>query len=89
MGVTSGHWQAAGGHVSKVGRVNDNLNLSRAIGDMSYKRNRIRQPKDQIISAEPDVCRWALSYLSFCVGPEGGGGVRLSYSFVPCLRGAE
>lgn len=51
-------WQGAGGHVSRVGRVNDNLNLSRAIGDMSYKRNRLRQPKDQIISAEPDVCRY-------------------------------
>lgn len=49
--------QAAGGHVSRVGRVNDNLNLSRAIGDMSYKRNRLRRTKDQIISAEPDVCR--------------------------------
>lgn len=49
--------QAAGGHVSRAGRVNDNLNLSRAIGDMVYKRNRLRQSKDQIISAEPDVCR--------------------------------
>lgn len=44
--------------MSRVGRVNDNLNLSRAIGDMSYKRNLLQQPKDQIISAEPDVCRY-------------------------------
>ena len=43
--------------MSRVGRVNDNLNLSRAIGDMSYKRNRLQRAKDQIISAEPDVCR--------------------------------
>lgn len=50
--------QAAGGHVSRVGRVNDNLNLSRAIGDVVYKRNRLREPKDQMISAEPDVCRF-------------------------------
>eukprot|EP00903_Cladosiphon_okamuranus_P006703 g6542.t1 len=52
---------AAGGHVSRAGRVNDNLNLSRAIGDMVYKRNRLRQIKDQIISAEPDVCRFLVT----------------------------
>ncbi|CBJ31069.1 Chain A, Crystal Structure Of Anopheles Gambiae SerTHR PHOSPHATASE Complexed With Zn2+ [Ectocarpus siliculosus] len=52
---------AAGGHVSRAGRVNDNLNLSRAIGDMVYKRNHLRQPKDQIISAEPDVCRFMVT----------------------------
>ncbi|CAB1103986.1 unnamed protein product [Ectocarpus sp. CCAP 1310/34] len=52
---------AAGGHVSRAGRVNDNLNLSRAIGDMVYKRNHLRQPKDQIISAEPDVCRFLVT----------------------------
>eukprot|EP00752_Nemacystus_decipiens_P009520 g8509.t1 len=52
---------AAGGHVSRAGRVNDNLNLSRAIGDMVYKRNRLRQTKDQIISAEPDVCRFLVT----------------------------
>lgn len=46
--------------MSRVGRVNDNLNLSRAIGDMVYKRNHLRLAKDQIISAEPDVCRWVL-----------------------------
>lgn len=45
--------------MSRVGRVNDNLNLSRAIGDMAYKMNRLRDPKDQIISAEPDVCRYS------------------------------
>lgn len=44
--------------MSRVGRVNDNLNLSRAIGDVVYKRNRLREPKDQMISAEPDVCRF-------------------------------
>lgn len=43
--------------MSRAGRVNDNLNLSRAIGDVVYKRNRLREAKDQIISAEPDVCR--------------------------------
>jgi hypothetical protein len=31
--------QAAGGSISYDGRVNGNLNLSRSIGDLEYKRN--------------------------------------------------
>ena len=49
---------AAGGFLSEVGgitRVNGNLNLSRAIGDLRYKMNAQLEPKDQIITAEPDV----------------------------------
>jgi len=48
----------AGGFVSEIGgvaRVNANLNLSRAIGDLRYKSNRALPPKDQIITAEPDI----------------------------------
>lgn len=45
---------AAGGYVSE-GRVNDNLNLSRAIGDLEYKRNPSMKPEQQIISAMPDI----------------------------------
>lgn len=45
---------AAGGYVSD-GRVNDNLNLTRAIGDLEYKKNPALKPQDQIISAFPDV----------------------------------
>lgn len=44
----------AGGYVSD-GRVNDNLNLSRAIGDLEYKKNPALKPQEQIISAFPDV----------------------------------
>lgn len=44
----------AGGYVSN-GRVCDNLNLSRAIGDLNYKRNTKAHPKEQIITAFPDV----------------------------------
>ena len=44
----------AGGYVSN-GRVNDNLNLSRAIGDLEYKKNPALKPEQQIISAFPDV----------------------------------
>lgn len=46
--------QNAGGYVSE-GRVNDNLNLTRAIGDLEYKKNFALQPHQQIISAFPDV----------------------------------
>ena len=53
----------AGGFVSDIGgvtRVNGNLNLSRAIGDLKYKGNTSLPPKDQIISAHPDVMKISL-----------------------------
>ena len=37
-------------------RVNGNLNLSRAIGDLKYKTNLGLPAAEQIITAEPDVC---------------------------------
>lgn len=52
-----------GGFLSEIGgvcRVNGNLNLSRAIGDLKYKTNRTLEAKDQIITAEPDVRKVAL-----------------------------
>ncbi|KAL4640865.1 protein phosphatase 1G-like [Arapaima gigas] len=45
----------AGGKVTMDGRVNGGLNLSRAIGDHFYKRNKALAPEDQMISAKPDV----------------------------------
>lgn len=44
----------AGGFIIE-GRVNGNLNLSRAIGDLEYKKNTALAPTEQLISAEPDV----------------------------------
>lgn len=44
----------AGGFIIE-GRVNGNLNLSRAIGDLEYKKNESLSPIEQLISAEPDV----------------------------------
>lgn len=45
----------AGGKVSSDGRINGGLNLSRAIGDHSYKQNKELGPKEQMITALPDV----------------------------------
>ncbi|XP_039594215.1 protein phosphatase 1G [Polypterus senegalus] len=45
----------AGGKVTLDGRVNGGLNLSRAIGDHFYKRNKNLPPDEQMISALPDV----------------------------------
>ncbi|KAF6255979.1 protein phosphatase 2C [Scenedesmus sp. NREL 46B-D3] len=53
----------AGGFLSEIGgvcRVNGNLNLSRAIGDLKYKGNVELPAKDQIITAQPDVRRISL-----------------------------
>ena len=45
----------AGGKVTADGRVNGGLNLSRALGDHSYKRNKDLPPEEQMISALPDI----------------------------------
>mmetsp|Transcript_31070 Transcript_31070/g.60993 ORF Transcript_31070/g.60993 Transcript_31070/m.60993 type:complete len:498 (+) Transcript_31070:3-1496(+) len=51
--------EAAGGYVENCGpgqyRVNGNLNLSRALGDLEYKKDGKLGPEKQIISATPDV----------------------------------
>lgn len=53
---------AAGGYIEETPssdgsqyRVNGNLNLSRALGDLEYKRDIGRGPEAQIISGTPDV----------------------------------
>lgn len=51
--------EASGGTVEPSGpgqfRVNGNLNLSRALGDLTYKRQRGLRPEQQTICATPDV----------------------------------
>ena len=44
----------AGGYVVE-GRVMGNLNLSRSLGDLTYKDNRDLPPQDQMITAYPDI----------------------------------
>lgn len=41
-----------------VHRVNGDLNLSRALGDLEYKQDRDRPPQSQVISAQPDLLTW-------------------------------
>ncbi|CAD8094195.1 unnamed protein product [Paramecium sonneborni] len=46
--------ERAGGFVSD-GRVNGNLNLSRALGDLEYKRDNKLRTNEQLIIAVPDI----------------------------------
>lgn len=45
----------AGGGIIQDGRVNGNLNLTRAIGDFQYKKDPNLDPADQIITANPEL----------------------------------
>jgi serine/threonine protein phosphatase PrpC len=45
----------AGGWVGDEERVNDDLALSRALGDLEYKKNKDALPSEQIISGTPDI----------------------------------
>ncbi|KAL8274400.1 hypothetical protein Esti_001722 [Eimeria stiedai] len=45
---------AAGGYL-EMGRVNGNLNLSRALGDLAYKSDCTLPPEKQILSGSPDI----------------------------------
>ena len=54
--VESSRIVKAGGYIVD-GRVNENLNLTRAIGDLEYKRNSNLPPQEQIITAYPDVMK--------------------------------
>lgn len=51
---------AAGGWI-EFNRVNGNLALSRALGDFVFKRNEARRAEEQIITAEPDIVRLAIT----------------------------
>lgn len=56
----------AGGTVS-YGRVNGNLNLSRALGDMQYKANSKIPAEEQIITANPDIKKIKNEGLDFII----------------------
>jgi len=45
----------AGFSVNAEGRIDGNLNLSRSIGDLRYKKNKKLKPHEQAITAFPEV----------------------------------
>ena len=45
----------AGSTITPEGRIDGNLNLSRAIGDLKYKKNKNLKPHEYAITACPDV----------------------------------
>lgn len=47
--------ESAGGRVTLDGRVNGGLNLSRALGDHTYKKNKELGLENQMISSLPDI----------------------------------
>ena len=47
--------QKAQGWVNEFGRINGNLNLSRTLGDLEFKKNKNLPPQEQIITSYPDV----------------------------------
>lgn len=47
--------EKAGGRVTIDGRVNGGLNLSRALGDHTYKKNKELELEHQMITSLPDV----------------------------------
>ena len=47
--------EKAGGQVTKDGRINNGLNLSRAIGDHAYKANKELSLSEQMITSLPDI----------------------------------
>jgi len=51
----------AGSIITEEGRVDDGLNLTRAIGDLRYKRDRKRKAQDHAVTAHPDTFRVPLS----------------------------
>jgi len=47
----------AGSVITPEGRVDGNLNLSRAIGDLRYKKNKALKPEEHPVTAYPEVMK--------------------------------
>ena len=50
-----------------MGRVNGNLNLSRAMGDLEYKTNSKLPPQEQMITANPDIKKFKNQGIDFII----------------------
>lgn len=56
------------------GRVNGNLNLSRALGDLEYKQASNKAPELQLISCVPDIKKETINFSTddfFVMGCDG------------------
>lgn len=56
----------AGGKVTD-GRVNGNINLSRALGDFEYKGNSNLKPEEQMVTCKPDILKRSLNGVNYIV----------------------
>jgi|LauGreDrversion4_2_1035121.scaffolds.fasta_scaffold246460_1 serine/threonine protein phosphatase PrpC len=65
----------AGFSVNGEGRIDGNLNLSRSLGDLKYKKNKKLKPSEQAITAFPDVK---------AVPSFGGPGKKVDFLVIGC-----
>jgi serine/threonine protein phosphatase PrpC len=47
--------EKAGSTITEEGRIDGNLNLSRALGDLKYKTNKALKPEEFPVTANPDL----------------------------------
>eukprot|EP00924_Labyrinthula_sp_SR-Ha-C_P002904 maker-scaffold_13-snap-gene-10.1-mRNA-1 protein AED:0.27 eAED:0.27 QI:0/0/0/1/0/0/2/0/229 len=52
--------EQAGGQISSLGRINNDLNLSRSVGDLRFKYNDALPPEQQMVSAEAEISEMTL-----------------------------
>ena len=50
----------AGSTISSEGRIDGNLNLSRSIGDLRYKKNKNLKPHEHSVTAFPEIKKYEL-----------------------------
>lgn len=55
----------AGGNINEQGRINNNLNLSRALGDFNYKNNPKLRVHDQMITPVPEIMKTNRTEVSY------------------------
>ncbi len=76
----------AGGQVDD-GRINGNLNLSRAIGDLDYKNCKNLPPEEQMITANPEITKIKNEGIEFILmGCDGIWQVKTSGEMVGWVR---
>ena len=78
--------EKAGGDIHE-GRINGNLNLSRAIGDFQYKNSKALSPQEQMITADPEITKIKNEGLDFLImGCDGIWEVKTSGEMVGWIK---